>query len=531
MTASVSVRSLREALSDPAAYPYVPDRIDFEQTHISLVALAPPWVYKIKRPVSLGFLDFSTLEQRRHYCHEEVRLNRRLCPDTYEGVVPLVQTSEGLRVEVDPAHGEVVDVAVKMRYLNPSQFMDARLDRGEAPLADVDRAVRTLCSFYQSQTPTAEVAEAGWIEEIRTSTNENFEQTAEYVGSLISRPAYESLRYFTDRFFDHHTSLFHERRAGGFIVDGHGDLRLEHVHLTPERVCIYDCIEFNERFRHLDVAEDVAFLAMDLDQQGHRDLSRRFAERMATGLDDPSLPLLLDFYKCYRAYVRGKVEGLQAVEEDASAKAQARSRRAARHYFQWALRYAVAGSEPLVVVVMGRPGTGKSTQAAALAEALGWEHLSSDHVRKSKAGVPLEERPEDAVRKRLYSDEMTDATYDTLRARALERGRGHKGTILDATYSSPVRREQLRSALRAANVPHAFVELTAADDVLRARLGARDDGSAMGSDARAEDFNALDARYQAPDALEDPHHVRVGTERRAEATTLDILKALIRLTN
>jgi aminoglycoside phosphotransferase family enzyme/predicted kinase len=526
---SPSVQSLRDALTDPAAYPHDPEHVEIEETHISLVALAPPWVYKVKKPVSLGFLDFTTLERRRHFCEEEVRLNTRLCPDTYVGVVPLVATDDGLRVDGEPAAGEVVEVAVKMRYLNPDQFLDARLDRGESPTADIDRLARTLCSFYRSRPSTPAVAAAGWMETLRVSTDENFAQTEPHIGTTLSRPVYEALRYYTDRFYDQHAALLHRRRAGGYIVDGHGDLRLEHVHVTDDRVAIYDCIEFNERFRHLDVANDVAFLCMDLDRSGYPALSDRLARRVADGLGDPDLTRLLPFYKCYRAYVRGKVDGMQAMEDAGSPERRARSRAQAHRYYQWALRYAVSGGDPLVVVVMGRSGTGKSTQAAALADALGWAHVSSDRVRKEQAGVPLHKRPDAPTREQLYTAERSDAVYATLRERAVERGAHSQGTVLDATYSGSDRRERLRTALRAAELPYAFVELTAPDDTLRSRLAARDHTSDTVSDARLDDFDTLMARYEAPDALEDPRHRRIDTDRSEDETTRAILKALIRL--
>ena len=529
MPAARSTTSLRDALSDPTTYSHEPARVSLEQTHISLVALVPPWVYKVKKPMDLGFLDFSTLEQRRHFCEEEVRLNRRLCEGTYEGVVPIVETPDGLRVDPDDDRGEVVEYAVKMHYLDPDHFLHAQLARGAMTATDVDRVADTLCSFYRDRPSTPEVAEAGWIDNLRVSTEENFEQTSDHVGSALSRPAYEALRYYTDRFFDQHAALFHRRRAGGFIVDGHGDLRLEHVHLTEDRVCIYDCIEFNERFRHLDIAEDVAFLAMDLDYHGRTDLAQRLVARVGKTLGDPHLDELINFYKCYRAYVRAKVEGMRAMEDEVPPAERGRSRVRAHRHYQWALRSAVAGTGPLVVVVFGRSGTGKSTQAAAVARALGWAHLSSDRVRKTRAGVPLHDRPDAATRERLYSTDMTDRTYATLRTRAVERARNNQGTVLDATYSDPDRRESLRTALRAAGVPCAFVELTAPDDVLRERLAGREAGSATASDARAEDFDLLDARYQPPTALEDPRHVRIDTEDDPQATTLAVLKALIRL--
>ena len=524
-----SVEALRDALSVPSAYPHAPDRVDLVQTHISLVALVPPWVYKIKKPLDLGFLDFSTLSARRAACEAEVRLNQRLCPNVYQGVVPIVDTDEGIRV--DPGGAEeapVVEHAVKMRYLAHDGFLHNQLAAGTVTTATVDRVASTLASFYDARTSAPEIAAEGWIDRLRVNTEENFAQTTSIVGTHLPRPTYDALRRYTDRFYDTYAALLHRRRANGFFVNGHGDLRLEHVHLTNDCVCVYDCIEFNERFRYLDVASDIAFLAMDFDVNGRRDLSRHFVTRMQDQLDDPDLPTLLPFYKSYRAYVRGKVEGMRAAEGEVPAAERRASRMRARRFFQWALRYAVAGPEPLVVIVMGRSGTGKSTQAAALADCLGWTHLSSDRIRKTRAGVPLHVRPDADTRTHLYSDRMTAATYATLRTRAVERARRHESTVVDATYSHPDAREQMRSTLRAAGIPYVFVELTADDATLRDRLGQRD-GETTISDARAEDFDMLTRRYQAPTALEDACHVRVSTTGTPTATTTTILDTLVAL--
>lgn len=529
MPRALSIEELRDLLADPTIYPHDPDHIEIEQTHISVVAVVPPRVYKFKKPLDLGFLDFSTLEKRRHYCQEEVRLNRRMCPEIYDGVVPLVETDGGYHVDPSEVSGEPVDYAVKMKYIDTSTTLEARVHRGDVSPMDVDRVARELCAFYQETTATPETAEAGWVETLRVNIDENFEQTAEHVGRIFSRPGYDALRYYFDRVLDQRASLFHRRRAGGFVIEGHGDLRLDHAHLTEDRVCIVDCIEFNERFRYLDVANDVAFLAMDLDVAGRPDLAERFVDQVVDGLGDPEMRDLLPFYKCYRAHVRTKVEAIRAGEEEVPAPDRSHSQALAHRHSEWALRYAVADGKPLVVVVMGRAATGKSTQAEALAEALGWTHVASDRVRKRRAGVPLVGRAEVETRERLYTSEMSDTTYRTLQTRAVERGQEQKGTVLDATYSNPHRRAQLRSTLRAAGLPYVFVELTASDETLRDRLAGRSDAADTASDARVDDFDLLNERYQAPDALEDARHVRVHTERTAEDTTLAILKALVRL--
>lgn len=526
----VPVDTLRDLLADPATYPYDPEEIRLKQTHISVVAVAPPYVYKFKKPVDFGFLDFSTLEKRRDACEAEVRLNRRLCANTYEGVVPLVRTDGQTRVDPQgETEASVVEYAVKMRYLPPEHFLHHRAEDERLTAADVDRVVRHLADFYHDRPTTPEIAEAGWIDRIRVSTDENFAQTEALAGDLLPRPTFEALRYYTDRFFDQHAALFHQRRAGGFVVEGHGDLRLGHVHLTDEQVCIYDCIEFNERLRRLDWANDIAFLAMDLDLHGRPDLANHLVRHMVRGLDDPELPRLVNFYKSYRAYVRGKVEGMRSVEDEVPTEECAASRQRARTAYQWALRYMVAGSQPLVIAVMGRVATGKSTQAQAIADALGWEAINSDRVRKQAAGVPLHERGDDATREALYTRAMTEKTYDALFDTAVERGRAGRGTVLDATFSRRAHRDRLRDRLGAAGIPHVFVELTADDETLRARLRRRATAGDVVSDARLEDFDMLRQRYEAPDALEDARHIHAVSEDDAEATTCDALKHLVRL--
>jgi len=529
MPASLAPAQLRDALQDLTIYPHAPDALQIEQTHISIVAVVPPFVYKFKKPVDLGFLDFSTLEQRRHFCHEEVRLNARLSPDIYEGVVPLVQTDEGLRVDPPEVEGAVVEYAVKMRYADPAHTLEQRVARGEATTDHVDRVTRRLCAFYRELEATPDTAEAGWIANLRVNIDENFEQTTAYVGTVFERPAFDALRYFFNRELDHHAPLLQRRRAGGHVIEGHGDLRLDHAHITDERVAILDCIEFNERFRMLDIANDVAFLAMDLDVAGRSDLGRRFVEGMAEGLADPDLPRLQPLYKAYRAHVRAKVEAIRAGEEEVPDADRQASRQVARRHAQWALRYAVAGGTPLVIALMGRPATGKSTQAAAVAEALGWAHIASDRTRKRQAGVDLNIRADAKTREQLYTEALSAKTYASLREHAVERGRAGKGTVLDATYSRQHERDQLRAALDAAGLPHAFVELTASDEALRSRLAERSAAAPTASDARIEDFDKLADRYEAPNALEDARHVRISAEQSADDTTRGILQTLIRL--
>jgi uncharacterized protein len=510
-------------LLNPQSYPHRPRAVRLVQTHASFVFIAPPFVLKVKKPVNFGFLDFSTLERRRHFCEREVALNRRLCPQAYLGVVPISATKDGFAF--GPG-GPVVEYAVKMRQLTERHFLDHLLARGAVTARDLDRIAATLRNFYRAQHPTAEVESWGRVSRLRISTDENFRQTREFIGRTLSRAAFETIRRFTNGFYRRNATLFASRVRGRWIRDCHGDLHLEHIHLTPRALHIYDCIEFNDRFRYVDVASDAAFLAMDLDFEDRPDFARHFAARMAAALRDDGMPRLMDFYKCYRAYVRGKVESLHSVARAAPEAERQVSAERARRYFRLALRYAVADSRPLVLVVMGRIASGKSTLAANLGAELGWEVFSSDRVRKGLAGFPPYERGSAAARRRLYSAAMTWRTYDRLATKALAETRAGRGVILDATFARREQRAGLRTRLARHGVECRFIEVRAGDAAVKRRLKSREAEAGEVSDARLEDFANLTGLYQPPKELKPDICVAVRTGTTPERTLARALRAL-----
>jgi len=527
-TAGHSARSSQDALlaflRRPDSFSEKPAAVELRQTHISLVAIAPPHVYKVKKALDLGFLDFSTIEKRRHCCEAEVRLNRRLTRDLYLAVVPISRRNGSLHFG---GEGEVIDYAVKMRALPEDGFMDRRLARNAVTAAELDRVADKLSAFYRAQKPSDAVAEWGRIAKLRLSTEENFAQLECFAGTLLSRPALEAIRYFTDRFYERRAGLFERRRTGGRILDCHGDLRCEHIHFSGEEVNIFDCIEFNERFRYIDVANDLAFLAMDLDFLGRPDLSGAFVQSMASLLDDPELLALLDFYKCYRACVRAKVAAIKSAEAEVPAAEREGSRADAVRFFRLALAFAIGASKPLVLVLIGRVGTGKSTVARALGDALGWPVFSSDRTRKELAGLAPHIRGDAAARAELYRPAMTQRTYETLTSRATECAQSRGSSILDATFGKRVQRDLLREKLAAAGIRHRFVEITASDEEITARLRRREESNAEISDARLEDFARLTANYEPPVAVEEYSRIESSPDLKATATKL--LKALVRL--
>jgi aminoglycoside phosphotransferase family enzyme len=294
---------LVQALLEPRAYPEPPQRVELVQTQISYVFLAGELVYKIKKPVDFGFLDYTTLEKRLYFCRREVELNRRLCPEAYLGVVPV--TADNGKYTID-GKGKTEEYAVKMRRLPREAMMDVLLTENRITPAMIEKVAGILVAFHRKAATGGEINTIGGINGVKKNTSENFEQTEKYAGTIISEPAFRCIRDYTEGFIRENAALFRRREAGGRVRDCHGDLHAAHI-CFGEKICIYDCIEFIDRLRYTDVAAEIAFLAMDLDHFGRQDLSAMFVKDYVAKSGDSELMELLDFYKCYRAYVRGKV--------------------------------------------------------------------------------------------------------------------------------------------------------------------------------------------------------------------------------
>lgn len=520
---SPQTQRVLDFLTTPASYPHGPERVTMVQTHASWVFIATPYVWKIKKPVDLGFLDFSTLGLRREDCEREVTLNRRLAPDMYLGVEAIREERGRLRFG---GTGTIVEWCVKMRELDPRFFLTHLLRAGTVDAACMDRIIALLQSFYASQPapPQAEVETA--LDRQRLATEGNFRVALEWIGRSLSQAAYDALTRFTDTFYACKRELLESRMREGWIRDCHGDLHAEHIHLTPDAVRVYDCIEFNTRFRYIDVASDLAFLAMDLDRHGRTDLSTYLVDKCSVLLHDTSMRRLMDFYQCYRACVRGKVESLHSAAETAGDAERAASLAEAQSYFRLALRYALAGSRPRAFLFMGRPASGKSALAGSLASETGWPVFSSDALRKGLAGIPLHHRGDAAERTELYSTEMTRRTYAELLQRAIETLKSGRPVILDATFSRAVHREEFRNQLRQAGFEATWIEATASDAAIRERLGKREHAGDVVSDARLEDYATLSRLYEPPEELDSDTLLRLDTGSPPEDSLRQLMTTL-----
>lgn len=331
------------ALLDRRAYPHPADDLELHETHISWVILAGPFAYKIKKPVDLGFLDFTTIERRAADCAEEVRLNRRLCPDVYLGVVDIVERDGGHFVS---GPGRTVEPAVQMRRLPEAGMLPALLAHDAVGPELVQRLARQVAEFHASVATGFGVDEKGSPATIHANWEENFIQIAPFVGRTLSLTTRNQIYDFVEAFLTEQHGLLERRVAKGRIRDGHGDLHAASICVEGDRILIFDCLEFAPRFRCSDVAAEVAFLAMDFDHYGRADLEAAFVAEYVRCSRDDELTVLLNFYKAYRACVRGKVASLRLNESGLSVEDQTAITAEARSYFDLACQYAVGWYEP-----------------------------------------------------------------------------------------------------------------------------------------------------------------------------------------
>jgi len=323
------------ALLNPEAYPEDTDKIELIQTHISFVFLTKKFVYKVKKAVNFGFLDFSTLAKRRFFCEKELELNRRLCPDIYLKVVP-INKSNVIKIE---GSGETVEYALKMKRLPQEKIMTVLLSEGKVGNRTIDDLAKIIVQFHSKALTNNEINAFGSLKIIKANWDENFAQTKKYINQTITEAEYQFVENKINNFMDTNNALFESRIRNDKIRDCHGDLHSGNIFLT-DKICIFDAIEFNDRFRYSDVASDVAFLAMDLDSRQRSDLADYFIEKYVAYSKDQELTKVLPFYKCYRAYVRGKVISFKLDDPDISRKEKAGAAKEARAYFKLGVEYA-----------------------------------------------------------------------------------------------------------------------------------------------------------------------------------------------
>jgi len=524
---------LVRALMDPALYDHPVDSFQLIETHISWVLLTGPYAYKIKKPVNLGFLDFSTLDRRRFFCEEELRLNRRLAAPLYCAVVPITGSIDAPRLG---GEGPVIDYAVKMRQFPQEAQLDRLVESGALHVEQVEELAVDLAAFHHRADLGADQGEAdspfGTPERIAIPMRQNFEQIRSAFGPAGPKAPpvdwndqLRRVEAWSEADHAAHWGEFLQRKAGGFVRECHGDLHLANMVLWEGRVLPFDCLEFDARLRWIDVMSDVAFVTMDLAKRGRPEWANRVLNRYLEESGDYAGLRVLRSYQVYRALVRAKVAVLQRHQSENEAE-WGRLRALYRAYADLAERY-THPDRPSVIITHGCSGSGKTVVSRLVAQACGAIRVRSDVERKRLFGMAPSARSGSPHDTGLYSPDASRRTYERLTELA--------GTILDSGYPAIIdgaflkrdQRNRLRAVATCHRVPFVILDVQAPEALVRERVRRREQ---EGVDASEAGLAVLERQLAGREPLgpdEAAGVVRVHTEARIDP--VGILAAVDRL--
>jgi len=524
---------LLAALRRPEAYPVRPTApVEVLETHISLLFFADDRVYKVKKGVDLGFLDHSTLEKRRAACREEVRLNSRLAPDVYLRTVPITREADG-RLVFD-GDGDVVEVAVEMRRLPAERMLDRLLDAGHID-NEIVRSLAEMLALFHLWAPTGpDVNEHGAPTAVRRVVLDNLAALQPFVGgpgeeaasglAVLPRRVHAFLRARLEAFLDKHAGLLAARVDDGRVREGHGDLHAGNLCLTADGPVAYDCIEFSRRLRCGDTANDLAFLAMDLDSRGYRAFARQLVREYARIARDGEVGYLLGFYKTHRALVRALVAALTARQRGPGDPERERWRRRAMASVQLAASYELP---PCLILTCGLPGTGKSWWAQRLARPFEACVLRSDVVRKQLHGFNPTSHPSGEAARQLYAPAVTDEVYRQLLRRAGDALACGRSVVVDAAFCRRAERRRFVDVAGRLGCPVVVVHVTAPEETVRARLLRRTGDPLEVSDADFAVHEQLRAGFEPPDELLPACRLQAPDGRDADELLLELMDRLV----
>ena len=526
---------LVDAMSRPDFYPHRPEQVELIQTHISYIFIAGNYVYKVKKPFDFGFLDFTTLEKRKFYCREELRLNRRLAPAVYLEVVEIGEDAGGSILF--GTQDRIVEYAVKMIKIPQGGMLKTLLRKGNVDRSIMDVIARKLVRFHRDAATGGAIDEIGGVKTIRRNHDENFAQTEHYINITIPERQYHFVKLYIYSFLDRHHALLNGRVENHRIRDCHGDLHLEHICImdsgdahqnecTPDDIVIFDCIEFNERFRYEDVAAEVAFLAMDLDYNGYSEYAEAFVEAYMKHSGDREIGTLLNFYKCYYAYVRGKVTGFRMNDSSIRHEEREDAVKTASRYFDMACSYTARPEKPTLILMAGLMGTGKSIRAKLIASRLGADVIQTDVLRKEALAIAPNERHYEDFGKGIYGEEFTRKTYAKALELASEKLITGKSVIIDASYKNRRDRQDARETAKTLQADFFVIECICPDDIVKIRLAARMSNTKEVSDGRWEIHQAQKDTFEKINEIPDALHIVLDTSLTPEDCTYTALQKI-----
>lgn len=455
--------SLIQQMLQQGFYPHpVQEPIQLIQTHVSYVLLTGDYVYKLKKPVNFGFLDFSTLEKRQHFCQEELRLNQRGAAELYLEVLPITLQDEQY---ILAGTGEAVEYAIKMCQFPQDTLLSSLFADGKLNEADLEELGRVVAQYHAKTETNDYIRSFGEVAQVRAAFDENYEQTEKYIGGPQTQAQFDETKAYTDRFFAERQDLFQRRIANNYIRECHGDLHLRNICLWQDKIWLFDCIEFNEPFRFVDVMFDVAYAVMDLEAQQRPDLSNAYLNTYLEHTGDWEGLEVLPIYLNRQSYVRAKVTSFLLDDPSIPAAVKEEASKTAAQYYKLAWEY-TKPKQGKLILMSGLSGSGKSTTAKYIARQAGAIHIRSDAVRKHLGGISLYERGGDD----LYTPEMTQKTYARLLNLGIILANQGYTVILDAKYDKQELRQEAIAQAEKHQLPLQIIYCTAPLEIIQERL-------------------------------------------------------------
>ncbi len=504
--------TLIAALQNPDLYSHPVREFQVIETHISQVILTGDYAYKIKKPMDFGFLDFSTLERRRHFCEEELRLNSRLAEQIYLAVLPITGTPEN---PVIGGEGDAFEYAIQMRQFDQNQLFNHRQEEGTLKPELLSSLARQVAGFHSNLPPIANDKPLGTPEAVYAAMQENFDQIRPMIEDKSLLDQLDNLEAWTQTTFERHRELIAARRAKGFVRECHGDLHLANITQFEGRVTVFDCIEFNEPFRWIDVINDLAFLLMDLESRREHSLANLILNTYLEYRDDYDALPLLPLYKAYRALVRGKIALFTLGNPSLSDEQKAGLMQQYQDYAQLAEDYSHIPN-PYLLATVGLSASGKTCTSAAMAGELGLVRLRSDVERKRMHGLSPLDQSQSSTGSNLYTEEATEKTYLRLAELADKLLASGMPVIIDAANLKEKERSLFARLAEAQGIPFALIHCEAPDDLRRDWVRKRK-GDA--SEATVELLDEQKGWFEALTTEEKTHtiHLHTNQEQVAEA--------------
>ncbi len=489
-----SSRLLIQSLQNPEIYDHPVQHIEVIETHISWVLLTGPYAYKIKKPVNLGFLDFSTLEKRQHYCSEEQRLNARLAQGVYLEVVKITGDSGHPQIN---GSGDTIEYAIKMKQFPQDAQLDRVLARDALEPQHIDSIADKIAHFHQHIAHADKSSSFGTPKNIEAHCQDNFDEIEAHITDHSDIQCIEALRHWTEKEFAHLNDGMVSRKTVGFIRECHGDLHLRNMALLDDGVLIFDCIEFNDDLRWIDVISEIAFAVMDLQDRGNNRYAWRLLNRYLEITGDYAGLILLPYYLVYRAMVRAKVDCIRAHQEGTSVQEQQAILKEYRSYIKLAQCY-TQPSKPVLLITHGLSGSGKTHYAQAILEALPALRIRSDIERKRLFAHEGSVNTHADIAGGIYSAQASRRTYDKLAELATTALQAGFNTIVDATFLKQQQRQQFKALAERLNIPFVLLDMRATQDTLRQRITDRE---RAGNDASEANIKVLDHQLASIETL------------------------------